>query len=81
MLNKGRYAQGLLGRRKKLPMQPPATPCNPYQSQLAHLLKMARLPGAKHHAWYRAKELSADGSGLWKGIDKELAEAMKAQHA
>lgn len=59
-------------------MQPPATQsCNPYQSQLTHLLKMARIPGAKHYAWYRAKELAADDSGLWKGIDKELAEAMK----
>jgi len=51
-------------------------PCT-YCEQLAHLVRMAKIPGAKHHAWQRAKELSEDKSGLWQGIDKELAEAMK----
>ena len=50
---------------------------NPYKEQFAHLVKMAQIPGAKHHAWYRAKELACDPSGLWPGIDKALAAEME----
>lgn len=48
-----------------------------YQAQLAWLIQMAKMPGAKDHAWRRAKELAADESGLWPEIDKRLAEAMQ----
>lgn len=48
-----------------------------YQQQLDWLVTMASNPGAKAHAWHRAKELAADKSGLWLDIDKRLTEAMK----
>lgn len=50
-----------------------------YQAQLAWLIQMAKMPGAKDHAWRRAKELATDDSGLWPEIDKRLAEAMQQE--
>jgi hypothetical protein len=47
-----------------------------YQTQLAHLIKMAKIPGFKAHAWHRATTLAADRSGLFTGIDAALQEAM-----
>lgn len=43
---------------------------------LEHLIRMAKHPGAKDHAWRRAKELDADSSGLFRGIKAALATAM-----
>jgi hypothetical protein len=37
---------------------------------------MAGLKGAKQYAWYEAKRLDADPSGLWKGIAAELTKVM-----
>jgi len=37
------------------------------------------MPAAKHHAWYRAKELDQDASGLWVGIKDDLVKHMKDQ--
>jgi len=51
---------------------------NIYTEHLTHLVKMASIPGAKHHAWHRAKQLAEDRSGLWRGIDKELVQLMAA---
>ena len=50
-----------------------------YQDQLQHLIAMASQPGAKAHAWHRAKELDADQSGLWTGIAADLERAMLSQ--
>lgn len=50
---------------------------DPYKEQFDHLVKMAQIPGAKHHAWYRAKELATDPSGLWVGLDTALAAEME----
>jgi hypothetical protein len=50
-----------------------------YQAQLAWLIQMAKNPGSKDHAWYRAKELAACRSELWPEMDKRLEEAMAAQ--
>jgi len=48
---------------------------DPFQAQLDHLIRMARIPGFKDHAWYRAKELSK--SSLFEGMADRLVEAMK----
>ncbi len=49
---------------------------DPFEVQLAHLVKLARVPGAKAHAWHRAKELEAEASGRWAGMSTKLREAM-----
>lgn len=49
-----------------------------FNDQLTWLIQMAKMPGAKDHAWRRAKELATDDSGLWPEIDKRLAEAMQS---
>jgi hypothetical protein len=38
---------------------------------------MAKIPGAKAHSWYRAKELEKDPSNLFTGIAQALIEEMK----
>ena len=63
------------------------TPCSPsqepfslqetYQQNLNHLVRMAKIPAFKNHAWLRAKELDADPSGLFTGIAQALIEEMK----
>lgn len=63
------------------------TPCSPsqepfisqeiYQQNLNHLVRMAKIPGFKNHAWLRAKELDAESSGLFQGIAQALIEEMK----
>lgn len=50
-----------------------------YEDTLKHLIWMAKMPAAKHHAWYRAKELDQDASGLWVGIKDDLVKHMKDQ--
>lgn len=44
---------------------------------LQHLVKMAKIPGAKSHAWLRAKQLDTDPSGLFTGIADDLIKEMK----
>jgi len=50
-----------------------------YDTQLAHLVKLAQTPGWKEYAWNRAKELDACQSNMWLGIAKDLREAMLAR--
>lgn len=50
--------------------------CPTYAEHLAHLVRMASIPGARDHAWHRAKEMAADPSGLWPGIDAALKAEM-----
>lgn len=47
-----------------------------FDSQLSHLADMARRPEWKRYAWDRAKQLAADESGLFSGIDKALTARM-----
>ena len=46
-----------------------------YESMLAHLVRMARLPGAIDHARHRCKEL--EQIDLYQGIGKDVAKALK----
>ena len=48
-----------------------------YKTELDHLIKMAKIPAFKNHAWTRAKELDADSSGLFTGIAQDLVKEMK----
>ena len=50
-----------------------------YETQLAHLIKLAKTPGFKEYAWSRAKELERCETGMWAGIAQELKERMLAQ--
>ena len=50
-----------------------------YDTQLAHLIKLAKTPGFKEYAWHRALQLEADDTGLWRGIAEALKQAMLAQ--
>lgn len=52
-----------------------------YETQLAHLVRMASIPGFKDHAWWRAKQMAADPSGLWAGIAQALSDEMKRRAA
>ena len=52
---------------------------DPYETQLAHLIKLAKTPGFKEYAWSRAKELERCETGMWAGIAQELKERMLAQ--
>jgi hypothetical protein len=46
-----------------------------YQKQLDHLVMMAKMAGAKDHAWHRAKEL--DKQEYFHGIKDDLTKVMK----
>jgi hypothetical protein len=46
-----------------------------YQSQLSHLISMAKMKGVKEYAWFRAIEL--DKMDLFRGIKADLIKAMK----
>ena len=59
------------------PSSPPPQFAGDYQSQRAHLLWMASMPGAREHASYRAKELDADSSGMWTGIYADVKAELK----
>ena len=52
-----------------------------YETQLAHLTKLAKTPGFKQYAWHRALQLEADDTGLWRGIAEALKQAMLARKA
>jgi hypothetical protein len=54
-------------------------PINHFKVQLDHLIELAKLPGWKAHAWYRAQELDADPYGLFQGISEALTQAMKSE--
>ncbi len=49
-----------------------------YDRQLQHLVSLASIDiqQCKAYAWRRAKELAADESGLWAGMDAALRAAM-----
>ena len=47
-----------------------------YRKNLAHLIWMAGLKGAKQYAWQRAKQLESNPSGVWHGITNDLTKAM-----
>ena len=49
-----------------------------YETQLAHLIKLASNPATKEHSWFRAKELERCETGMWAGIANELKEHMMA---
>jgi hypothetical protein len=50
-----------------------------YEQTLSHLLRMARNPAFKSHAWERAKEL--DKLDLYQGIKDELVKQMREKNA
>ena len=50
-----------------------------YDTQLAHLIKLAKTPGFKEYAWHRALELERCETGMWQGIAADLKQAMLAQ--
>ena len=50
-----------------------------YETQLAHLIKLASNPATKEHSWKRALELERCETGMWAGIAQELKERMLAQ--
>ena len=52
-----------------------------YDTQLAHLIKLAKTPGFKEYAWHRALQLEADDTGLWQGIAADLKQAMLSSPA
>lgn len=54
---------------------------SPFQTQLAHLTVLAKIPGFKAYAWHRAQELGADPSGLWTGLADALTQAMTGESA
>ena len=47
-----------------------------YKLQLDHLVRIAQDPAWKAWAWGYAKELAADESGVFAGIDADLAAIM-----
>jgi hypothetical protein len=51
-----------------------------YQDALQHLIWMCQM-GQKEYAWYRAKELAADETGLWRGIHIALTNHMRSINA
>jgi hypothetical protein len=48
-----------------------------YQETLAWLVHLAKHPGWKGQAWYRAKELESCPTGLWNGLKMDLVNKMK----
>ncbi len=48
-----------------------------YRKQLERLIDLAKQPAWKAWAWHYAKELAACDSGLFAGIDSDLAKAMQ----
>lgn len=52
-----------------------------YETQLAHLIRLARTPGWKEYAWSRAKELESCSTGMWKGIAEDLKRHMLAKQS
>ena len=52
-----------------------------YETQLAHLIKLASNPGWKEFSWHRAKELELCETGMWKGIAEDLKRHMLAKQS
>lgn len=52
-----------------------------YDTQLAHLIKLAKTPGWKEYAWSRAKELERCETGMWQGIAADLKRHMLAKQS
>lgn len=50
-----------------------------YETQLAHLIKLASNPATKEHSWHRAKQLERCETGMWAGIAQELKTHMLAR--
>ena len=48
-----------------------------YQTQLAHLVKLASSPGWREYVKGRLDELEADRIGAWTGIRADLNAAIK----
>lgn len=48
-----------------------------YEEAMKHLMWLASMRATKEHAWYRAKKLDKDTSGLYKGIAQDLVNRMK----
>ena len=62
------------------PTTPSTQPFNAqaiYQTYLNYLIHLAKQKAWKDDAWYWAKQLDADQSGLWTGIKDDLIKAMK----
>lgn len=47
-----------------------------FQTQLEHLIVLAKHPGWRAQAWHRAKVLDADQSGMYAGLAEALTNAM-----
>ena len=43
-----------------------------YATHLAHLIRMASIPGFKEHAWHRAKQLDAQYPGISAALTAEM---------
>jgi hypothetical protein len=54
-------------------------PSKEFQTQLDHLVVLAKHPGWRAQAWHRAKILDAEPLGLYKGIAAALTLAMAGQ--
>lgn len=50
-----------------------------YKMQLEKLMKLAEKPEWKAYAWQYAQDLAADKSGVFAGIDVELASKMNGK--
>ena len=50
-----------------------------YETQLAHLIKLASNPGWKEYSWKKALELERCETGMWQGIAEALKQAMLAR--
>ena len=48
-----------------------------YQATLDHLVKMARMPAFKRHAWWRVQELEADPYAFYAGLKDEFLSIMR----
>lgn len=51
-------------------------PSKEFQTQLEHLIVLAKHPGWRAQAWHRAKVLDADQSGMYAGLAEALTKAM-----
>ena len=52
-----------------------------YETQLAHLIKLASNKATKDYSWHRAKELELCETGMWKGIAEDLKRHMLAKQS
>ena len=52
-----------------------------YETQLAHLIKLASNKATKDYSWHRAKELDQCETGIWAGIAEDLKRHMLAKQS